>query len=151
MIYWLSQLVCENLTLTKIDNNWQLVSLDILWYPLFGPTLLDSSRGPGGGRSAHPWIIAIGWQFYYFFLDRVLALDVKGQNLTAQPSTFKTVAPRLFWKITFFWQKSKFFEYLLFEKQTVYRQNVLFPNSEFFIFGCAFRFWPFTSKARTPA
>ena len=27
---------------------------------LFEPTLLDSSRVPGGGRSAHPSIIAIG-------------------------------------------------------------------------------------------
>ena len=69
---------------------------------LFAPTLLDSSRVPGGDRSAHPWIIAIGWQFYYFSLDRVLAMDVKGQNLKAQPSTFKTVAQRLFWKIIVF-------------------------------------------------
>ena len=69
---------------------------------LFEPALLDSSRVPGGGRSAHHWIIAISWQVYYFFYVAVLVLDVKGQKLKTHPSKLKTVALRLFWKILVF-------------------------------------------------
>ena len=58
---------------------------------LFVPTLSDSSRVPGGADL--PTFELLPWEGNFnFFLDRVLALDVKGQNLKAQLSTLKTVA-----------------------------------------------------------
>ena len=68
---------------------------------LFEPNLINFSRIPGGSRSAHHWIFAIWWHFYLYFLDRVLALDVKGQNLRAQHHTLKTVVLRFFLRIFF--------------------------------------------------
>ena len=59
------------------------------------PTLLDSSRVPRGADLPTLELLPSDDNFT-IFLDRVLALDVKGQNLKAQPSTFKTVALRLF-------------------------------------------------------
>jgi len=44
------------------------------------------------------------------FLARVLSLDVKGQNLKAQPSTSKNVALRALRKIYIFGQNLKFFK-----------------------------------------
>ena len=78
-----------------------------------------------GGRSAHPWIMAIGGCFHYFLLARALSLDVKGQNLKAQPSTSKDIALRALGKIAIFckiWKKWKirYFETRLFvEKNAV--------------------------------
>ena len=42
------------------------------------------------------------------FFDRILVLDVKGQNLNARPSSLKTVALIFFLKIHCFWQKLNF-------------------------------------------
>ena len=42
-----------------------------------------------------------------FFLNRDLVLDEKDQNPKAQPSTFKIVALRIFWKIDIFCENPK--------------------------------------------
>ena len=82
---------------------------------LSGLTPWNTSRGLGGGRYAHPLIMAIGGCFHYFLLARALSLDVKGQNLKAQPSTSKNIALRAFGKISIFcgylhscWQQSSY-------------------------------------------
>ena len=69
---------------------------------LSGLTLWNTSRGRGGGRSAHPLIMAIGACFHYFLLARALSLDVKGQNLKAQLSTSENIALRAFGKTAIF-------------------------------------------------
>ena len=48
-----------------------------------------------------PCDMAIGGYFHYFFLNRDLVLDVKGQNPKAQPSTFKIEALRRVCGLTF--------------------------------------------------
>ena len=75
---------------------------------LSGLTLWNTSPGQGGGRSAHPWIMAIRACFHYFLLARVLSLDVKGRNLKAQLSTSENIALRAFGKTAIFckiWKK----------------------------------------------
>ena len=61
---------------------------------LFVPTLLDSSFVPGGADL--PTIEILRRDGNFIFLDRVLALDVKGQNLKTQLSTLKSVALKFF-------------------------------------------------------
>ena len=65
---------------------------------LSGLILWNTSPGRGGGRSAHPWIMAIGACFHYFLVARALSLDVKGQSLKAQLSTSQNIAMRAFGK-----------------------------------------------------
>ena len=58
---------------------------------LFAPILLDSGHVRGGAYL--PTFELLPWEGTFIFsLDRALALDVKGKNLKAQPSTLKTVA-----------------------------------------------------------
>ena len=59
------------------------------------------------GTSAHPCYMAIKRYYHYFFLNKGLALDVKGQNPKAEPSTFKIVALRIFLKIINFGKNPK--------------------------------------------
>ena len=62
---------------------------------LLKPTLLDSSRVPGGGADLPPLELGPRMSFSLFFQDKVLAFDVKGENLNAQPSTIETVVMNL--------------------------------------------------------
>ena len=87
-----------------IFYNWQYFEQNqkMLCLTLSGLTLWNTSRGRGGGRSAHPLIMAIGGCFHYFLLARALSLDVKGQNLKAQLSTSENIALRAFGKTAIF-------------------------------------------------
>ena len=63
-----------------------------------------------GGQICPPFNYGYWRMFSSFFLARVLFLDVKGQNLKAQPSTSKNVALRALRKIYIFGQNLKKFK-----------------------------------------
>ena len=64
----------------------------------------------GGGQICPPFNYGYWRMFSSSFLARVLFLDVKGQNLKAQPSTSKNVALRALRKICIFGQNLKKFK-----------------------------------------
>ena len=61
--------------------------------------------------------------FSLFFQDKVLAFDVKGENLYAQPSTLETVAMNFENKKWCFGQKSEKTQNLLFVNRTFDRKK----------------------------
>ena len=75
--------------------------------------------------------------FSLFFQDRVLAFDVKGENLNAQPSTVETVAMNFENKKWCFGQKSEKTQNLLFgnktfdQKKRFWSKIFLFQNKKF--------------------
>ena len=74
-------LVLENSEHFSIDlNSYKCLTLSV-------PTLWNTSPVPGGGQICPPLNYGYGRMFSLFLLARVLNLDVKGQNLKAQPST----------------------------------------------------------------
>ena len=60
---------------------------------------LTNWKDQQGGRSApHPPCYMAIRGYFHFFSNRDIVLDIKDQNPKAQPSTFKIVALRSFWK-----------------------------------------------------
>ena len=83
-----------------------MIHLTLTFYQLRGAlfelTLLDSSCVPGGGADL-PTLESLPLDYnFIIFLNRVLSLDGKGQNLKAQPCILKTVLLRFNWKIIVF-------------------------------------------------